>query len=91
MTTVLELDEIQSLLDIPLTKNGYSRTIPLTAGAISQLRELGAGSSADRLMPLSAVAVRHAWRRITERADIDDLHFHDLRHEAISRFFEPSA
>ena len=28
------------------------------------------------------------WRRITAKAGIKDLHFHDLRHEAISRFFE---
>jgi integrase len=25
---------------------------------------------------------------VLDRAGIDDLHFHDLRHEAISRFFE---
>lgn len=29
-----------------------------------------------------------AWRRATARAGIDDLHFHDLRHEATSRLFE---
>jgi len=25
---------------------------------------------------------------LVKRAEIEDLHFHDLRHEAISRFFE---
>ena len=29
-----------------------------------------------------------AWGRILKVADIEDLHFHDLRHEAVSRFFE---
>jgi len=29
-----------------------------------------------------------AWERLRKRAGIDDLHFHDLRHEAISRLFE---
>ena len=29
-----------------------------------------------------------AWKRILRRSAIDDLHFHDLRHEAISRLFE---
>ena len=29
-----------------------------------------------------------AWKRVVRRAKLDDLHFHDLRHEAISRFFE---
>jgi len=28
------------------------------------------------------------WRRATRRVGIDDRHFHDLRHEATSRFFE---
>ena len=32
--------------------------------------------------------MRLAWERLRRRADITDLHFHDLRHEAISRFFE---
>ena len=34
------------------------------------------------------VPLQQAWKRLTKRAGIDDLHFHDLRHEAISRFFE---
>lgn len=33
-------------------------------------------------------AANHVWDRIVARANIKDLHFHDLRHEAISRFFE---
>lgn len=29
-----------------------------------------------------------AWKRVVTRARLIDLRFHDLRHEAISRFFE---
>jgi integrase len=29
-----------------------------------------------------------AWERVKRRGKIADLRFHDLRHEAISRFFE---
>ncbi len=32
--------------------------------------------------------MRVAWERLRRRAGITDLHFHDLRHEAISKFFE---
>ena len=32
--------------------------------------------------------MRLNWSRIVKKAGITDLHFHDLRHEAISRFFE---
>jgi len=38
--------------------------------------------------PVNANAFRLAWERLRKRADLCDLRFHDLRHEAISRFFE---
>ena len=37
---------------------------------------------------ISAEAAKLGWQRLTKRAGIEDLHFHDLRHEAVSRFFE---
>jgi integrase len=75
---------------IPVTKNGHSRTIPLTSEAIRILKEIyGMRLSDEEVFPgLTGNAVDHAWNRIVERAKIIDLHFHDLRHEAISRFFE---
>jgi integrase len=33
-------------------------------------------------------AAKMAWKRLVKRAGLKDLRFHDLRHEAISRFFE---
>jgi len=32
--------------------------------------------------------IRLAWERLRARADLIDLHLPDLRHEAVSRFFE---
>ena len=72
---------------IPITKNGHPRTIPLTPVAIEQLQAL-VSDSAVRLIPTSPGAVKLAWRRLIKRAQISDLHFHDLRHEAITRLFE---
>ena len=37
---------------------------------------------------MSANAVKLAWNRLKKKENIKDLHFHDLHHEAISRFFE---
>ena len=74
-------------LFIPESKNGEARTVPLNRQALLALH--GRISSAnERLFPLSGNAVRLAWERTNRRAGIDDLRFHDLRHEAISRFFE---
>ena len=37
---------------------------------------------------MTANALKLAWSRLKKKGNIKDLHFHDLRHEAISRFFE---
>jgi integrase len=77
--------ERRSLL-IPHTKNGHSRTLPLTRDATEVLD--GVGRTGDRVFPMSGNAFRLSWERLRARAGVTDLHFHDLRHEAISRFFE---
>ena len=38
--------------------------------------------------PVTPNGFRLAWDRLQGRAGLVDLRFHDLRHEAISRFFE---
>ena len=73
-------------LHIPDTKNGYPRTIPLTSGAIEVLRELPQTDTS--VMAITGNAIRLAWERLKKKAEVTDLRFHDLRHEAISRFFE---
>jgi integrase len=67
------------------TKNGHSRTIPLSTRALSALQRVH--KTEDRIFPMTANAFRLAWERLRARAVLD-LRFHDLRHEAISRFFE---
>ena len=75
-------------LHIPDTKNGYPRTIPLTPRAIEVLRELPQTDTS--VMAITGNAIRLAWERLKKKAGVTDLRFHDLRHEAISRFFEMS-
>ena len=64
------------------SKNGYPRKIPLTLNAKEILK------NSILPYPVTPNALRLAWNRMTKRSGIDNLHFHDLRHEAISRFFE---
>jgi integrase len=40
------------------------------------------------VFPVTPHAVRLAWERLRRRAGLEDLRLHDLRHEAVSRFFE---
>jgi len=64
------------------TKNGSARKIPLT----TKVKEIINKSKLP--YSISCNAVRLNWSRMIKKAGIVDLHFHDLRHEAISRFFE---
>jgi integrase len=71
---------------LPITKNGTSRTVPLSTKAIGILRGLPRDSSA--VFPLSHMTVHNCFVHACKRAKIDDLHFHDLRHTATSRIAE---
>ena len=72
---------------LSMTKNGSSRNIPLSSCAIETLRNLPRNLS-GAVFPVSPVALRGLWHRACGRASIEDLRFHDLRHEAITRLFE---
>jgi integrase len=82
-----DIDFRKKVLLITETKNGFSRYIPLTKNAL-EIFKARTGDSEGRLFPITANAFRLAWEHVRARAGLDDLHFHDLRHEAISRLFE---
>lgn len=42
----------------------------------------------DRIFPVTTDAICAAWGRACQFLEISDLHFHDLRHEGVSRLFE---
>lgn len=79
---------------LPITKNGESRRVPLSSKALSLLNEQANATSqadskdAEHVFPVHYIALDKAWVRARTNAGVSDLHFHDLRHEAISRFFE---
>ena len=68
------------------TKNGEDRRVSLTKTARDVLLKLP--KQDEKLFPISANRVRLAWERTRNKAGITDLRFYDLRHEAVSRFFE---
>ena len=80
----IDLDKKTAFL--PMTKNGSSRWVPLNDEAAAKLTK--APKETDRPFPVTDVAFRQAWDRLRTRANITDLTFHDLRHEAISRMFD---
>jgi len=83
----------QTLL-IPLTKTDTPRTIPLSSRAIEALREqLRASQNVipieeTTLFSYTARGLSGAFLRLCRKHGLENLRFHDLRHEATSRFFE---
>jgi integrase len=68
------------------TKNGEDRRVPLTRRCIEVLQTVP--QTDEQVFPISATCLRLAWNRTRNKVGITDLRFHDLRHEAVSRFFE---
>jgi integrase len=81
-------------LRIPETKTDKPRTIPLSKRALKALTEQMRASGNVAHMtdkPIFDVNRWTEWNRFTrlkEECGIEDLRFHDLRHEATSRLFE---
>lgn len=86
------------------TKNGHKREVPISTVLLKKLLSVQAGEAPyqdarnDFLFPFNkggtvpkmklVVSVSTHWKRLFAKAGITDLHFHDLRHEAISRLYE---
>lgn len=73
---------------LPYTKNGSMRDVPLSNNAIHVLKHILKPKNEGKVFQYSQSGIKSTWRCLVKSAGIEDLHFHDLRHEAISRLFE---
>jgi integrase len=72
---------------LPNTKNGDSRTVPLSSVAIQVLASLPRHISGV-VIPVKFFTLDAAFKRARKRAGLDDVRFHDLRRTAITRMAE---
>ncbi len=96
----LDIDMHNRRIEIRKSKTDHltpyeGRTIVLTIGAESFLIKLQYSLKAnrrfktsDKIFPMSKEAFKQSWTDVRKRAGIAALTFHDLRHEAASRFDE---
>lgn len=68
---------------LPRSKNGTSRDVPLSSSAIGLLEELP--ETDGPCFGLSSGQLDALFRKVRDKAGIENLHFHDSRHEAITR------
>lgn len=92
---LLKLDKKQIVLES--TKNSESRLIPVSDEMCTVLQNALAASPADSPYVFTSrsrqgsyvpYSYSSAWRETLKAAGIDNLRFHDLRHEFVSRLFE---
>ena len=69
------------------TKNGESRTVPLSTFAVQVLAGLPRHIS-GAVIPVKFFTLDAAFKRARKRAGLDDVRFHDLRRTAITRMAE---
>lgn len=81
------LDLDGQLAYLPDTKNGSPRIVPLSRAAVVALRTLPIRP--DRpVFDIRKGSIARRFKKVRVACDMEDLKFHDLRHEAISRLFE---
>ncbi|WPJ21731.1 integrase family [Bacillus phage vB_BpuM-ZY1] len=72
----------------PRQKWGNHKRFKLTHEAMAIIQRQPRAKGEPRIFPFSAKSIGTRFRAATAAKGIEDLHFHDLRHEATSRLFE---
>ena len=71
---------------LPETKNGRARKLALRQDLVDLLQELPRDT--ERVFPIGLDYLVGAWSKACKLAQLEDLHIHDVRHEALSRLAE---
>ena len=66
----------------------FEGEVPLSTKSAQVLARQRQRNDTTSPFPVTPNGFRLVWDRLRKRAGLSDLRFHDLRHEAISRFFE---
>lgn len=94
--TVGQVDLEKKTIFLDKTKNGDRRQVPLSSIALTALSDWQ--SKGELIFPFwdgrqeslrkTTMKLSRKWSTIARLAGCDDLHFHDLRHEAVCRLYE---
>ena len=81
-----DVDVDRGVISIRDAKNGHNRQVVISNRLTAHLATVIRINEA--LFSVTASGLQQAFRKLTRQLQMHDLRFHDLRHEAISTFFE---
>ena len=73
---------------LPMTKNGDIREVPLSKTAYDILKNFLSPQPKGKVFSYTSSGLKSTWRFFIRGVGINDFHFHDLRHCAISSLLE---
>lgn len=80
-----DIDVDRQTATLEKTKNGTTRRVPLSREAVRIIKQLPLVTAGTPVFGLTTGSLDALFRKAKTRAVIADLHFHDSRHEAITR------
>lgn len=81
------IDLKMRIAHLPETKNGTKRDVPLSLKARDALIRLGVKSN-GAVLRYSSNGIKSTWRFMIKKLGIENLHFHDTRHHAVTALFQ---
>lgn len=82
---VKNIDLVKRTAYLPDTKNGHARWVALSTEAVRLLSRLQPFSEGGELFGLASGVLSTLFKKAVGRAGVEELTFHDTRHEAITR------
>lgn len=81
-----DIDLGRDIISVRDAKNGHNRQVVMSDRLAAHLATVQRTN--DAVFQITSSGLQQAFRKLTRRLQMYDLRFHDLRHEAISTFFE---
>jgi integrase len=83
-----DIDFAQRMIRVEKSKNGEKRSVPITATLQKTLQAIKVRDISGRVFPMAVRSLRAAFEKTLEKAEIENFHFHDLRHTFATRLVQ---
>jgi integrase len=83
-----DVDFARKLVAVVKSKNGEKRSIPMSETLNETLKSIKVRNISGRVFPIALRSLRVAFEKALRKAEIEDFHFHDLRHSFATKLVQ---